>query len=112
MGNPSSTVAFSGLGTGSTQIIAADTSRKVIKIHNPNTITNVSISVCPAFDLSGNALVAGFSSAGGKAGTFVIEPGAIEEFTDNTQNAWLGAAQANSNNNVTMYVKRSAGGTS
>lgn len=106
MGNPGATVAFSNLGTGSTQVIAADAGRKSITFSNPNTDGNVNVVVCQAFDNSGNALSASFSSTGGSAGGFVILPGGERTFTGNVQGAWNAAAKSGTTNNLTMWVVR------
>ncbi len=108
MGNPTGAIGLANLGTGSTQAVAADTNRKSITFVNPNVDANVNIAVCPAFDNSGSALTAGFSSTGANAGNWVILPGGERTFTGNVQTAWLAAAKSGSTNNLTMWVERSA----
>jgi hypothetical protein len=108
MGSPGATVAFANLGTASTQVIGADSSRKEITFSNPNVDGNVNLAVCQAFDLSGNALTAGFSATGANAGNFAILPGGERRFTGNVQGAWNSAAKSGTTNNLTMWVVRSA----
>jgi hypothetical protein len=103
MATPSGVVAFANLGTSSTQVIAADSSRRSITFHNPNTATNANIVVCPAFDNSANALTASFSAPGG---SYVLYPGAEKKFEGNVQTAWLAAASTGTTNGVTMVVER------
>lgn len=107
MGSPTSVVGVSSLGTGSTQVIAADTTRKWIEFHNPNTTTQEEVAICPAFDNSGSALTAGFGTAGANAGNYVLEPGGIKRFEGNVQSAWLAAAKANANNTLTIWTQSS-----
>lgn len=92
------TYGFS-LGTGSTQVLAANPQIQKVTFHNPGTIT---IYVCQAVDANGNAL-----TPGPNAGNWAIVGGGLLTFTGNgAGGAWLAAAASSSGNPFTVAVSQ------
>jgi len=78
------------LTTGSTQILNQNTQAQKVTFHNPGT---VSVFVCQATDLNGNAL-----TPGALPGNWQIFPGGLLIVTGNgVGSAWLGAAETETN---------------
>lgn len=93
------TLGFS-LGTGSTQVLAANPQTRRVTFHNPGTIM---IFVCQALDANGNAL-----TPGANPGNWAIFPGATMGFTGNgVAGAWLAAAASSSGNPFTAAASQS-----
>jgi hypothetical protein len=83
------------LGTGSTQVLAANPQRQKVTFANPGSQI---IYVCQAVDSAGNAL-----TAGPNPGNWPVFPGGILPFTgDGVAGAWLAEAAANSGNPFTV----------
>jgi hypothetical protein len=92
------TLGFS-LGTGSTQVLPANPQVQKVTFHNPGTIT---IYVCQATDMNGNALV-----PGDNPGNWAIVGGGLLIFTGNgAGGAWLAAAASSSGNPFTVAVSQ------
>jgi hypothetical protein len=92
------TLGFS-LGTGSTQILAANAQTGSVMFHNPGSQI---IYVCQATDANGNAL-----TPGPNPGNWAIFPGATWIFEgEGVAGAWLAAAAANSGNPFTVAANQ------
>ena len=92
------TYGFS-LGTGSTQILAANAQAQKVTFHNPGT---VNVFVCQATDANGNAL-----TPGARPGNWEIFPGGLFIFTGNgAGSAWLASAASGSGNPFTVAVSQ------
>ena len=93
------TLGFS-LGTGSTQILAANPQVAKVTFHNPG--ASITIYVCQANDANGNAL-----TPGPNPGNWAILPGATWEFTGNgVGGPWLAAAASSSGNPFTVATSQ------
>ena len=92
------TLGFS-LGTGSTQVLAADPQRQKVTFANPGSVI---VYVCQAFDANGNAL-----TPGENPGNWPVFPGAILTFTGNgAAGTWLAAAATGSGNPFTAAASQ------
>lgn len=87
------------LGTGSTQVLAANAQVQKVTFHNPGANN---IYVCQATDANGNAL-----TAGPNPGNWLILPGATWEFTGNgVAGSWLAAAATGAGNPLTIATSQ------
>lgn len=87
------------LGTGSTQVLAANAQTQKVTFHNPG---SVNLYVCQATDANGNAL-----TPGPNPGNWEIFPGATWIFSGNgAGGAWLAAAASGSGNPITVAASQ------
>lgn len=99
----SRTLAITGLGTGSTGVVAADQNRQSITFHNPNNgdgTNGVNVFVCQTTDANGNALAAAVNGAG----SFTVFPGSDRTFTGNMAKSAWNACAGSGGQNLTIAV--------
>lgn len=94
------TTPIANLTTASVQVIAVNGQRKKITFHNPMTVANINVIVCPALSAAGAAISATFAAP---AGGYVIFPGSSMTFDgDAAGGAWKAAVESGSTGALTI----------
>ncbi len=101
-----SVLAVTAITTAAKSALAANSTRKRIIFHNPNTDSglNNNLMVYPTKDMNGAALAPTFAAPGGG---FVIFPGASLEVSGvgSVGTAWNVLASAGTLNGLTMFIQ-------
>lgn len=94
------TTPIANLTTASVQVMAASNQRKKITFHNPMTVANIDVIVCPALSAAAAAISATFAAP---AGGYVIFPGNSISFEgDDAGGAWKAAAASGTTGSLTI----------